>query len=197
MRIFLFLVLLALPLVSSAELTSTAPAPAKNTWAARAHDYFGLMSLGLDLRMERDQEQGTQVRSSPSISLGLGYKHYLGLIEYSQSQDNTGGNATLDVSHSSETAMLWGQLHTEDEWKFRPFFGFGLGAYRESATSEFYQQSQTDQGAWRDIYGAAFGFRWAGYSPFWLSIEGRVLINQNFDPNPTVAGLVRIGFVLE
>lgn len=169
----------------------------KKNFVLEQRNFWGMMGAGLDFRVERDQDLNTDMSQAPAFSLGLGYKHFLGAFEYTSSEGSRDGNETLNVRRSSESAMLWGQYYTDDEWKFRPFFGVGLGARRERATSSIYNVQSEDRGKWGDMFGGAFGFRWAAFTPLWLTLEGRVLFSRDFDPNPTLGGLFKVGFVLE
>ncbi len=155
-----------------------------------------MMGYGVDARAERDQQQSVLPRYWNSIILGAGHKPWLGLFEYSTFSENS-GNETLSVSRKTETALLWVQWHTEDEWDFRPFVGLGLGGYREVTDSTFYTDTRVDQGAWTDHVAGTMGLRWARLSPVWLSIEGRVHSNKYLDPSPMLSALLRIGFVIE
>ena len=158
---------------------------------------FGVMTLGLDARNERGQDQDSVIRQSPSISMGLGQKPFLGLLEYTRYEDGQGGNQTLSVRRQAETAMAWFQWHADEAWAFRPFIGLGLGAHREAAETRLYNALRRDEGAWNEAGAGSFGLRLAAFSPVWLSLEGRLLFTSEMDPNPTVGGVLRFGFVME
>lgn len=191
--------------VSWAQTTPTIPTviehdvltPRKKSFVMEERRYWAMMGAALDFRIERDQEQNTDLTQAPSFSAGVGYQHFLGVLEYSTLDEDKNGNKTLNTKRSSENAILWGQYYTDDEWKFRPFFGLGVGARRDRVVTNFYDQQSEDTGKWSEIFGGAFGFRWAAFAPIWLTIEGRVLFSRDFDPSPALGGLFKIGFVLE
>lgn len=185
--------------VAPSQITSIAAEPAA-TELRRPMDgkgAWGMMGLALDARFESQIDQTSRTVTAPSYSIGWGYQHFLGVLEYSTREESRVGNSTFSTQSANETAMLWGQYYTDDEWKFRPFFGVGLGGYRETMNLKLYNDSVDEKGRWDEIYGAAFGFRWAAWSPVWLTLEGRVLFSRDLDPSPMMSGLFKIGFVLE
>ena len=157
--------------------------------------FTAMMGYGAEARAERTQDQNIAARGWQSIILGAGVKPWLGLFEYSAFSERS-GNDTLAVLRKSETALLWVQWHTEDEWTFRPYIGLGLGGARDVTDSTFYSTTRVDQSAWTEHVSAAIGLRWAGASPVWVSLEGRIHSNKYLDPSPMLSALLRIGFVV-
>lgn len=195
-RLFLAVFLVSLSLSAAAAGLSSIPLD-KISPAKGERRVFAVMTLGLDVRGELDEEQNSVFRQKPAMAMGLGYASWLGLLEYGQLTGDPVGNSALSLRKISEDVMLWGQWIAEENWTFKPFFGFGLGAQRESAETKLYQSIRRDDGVWRELYGAAFGIRLADLSPLWISLEGRVLYGQGLEPSPTVGGMLRFGFVLE
>lgn len=202
MKIHIFFATLLLPLLVGAQSPSpenlqSATKPAARKFVLEERGYWGMMGLAVDARIQRDQDQNTDTIQAPSFSVGVGYKSALGILEYVTFDQARQGNEALNVRRSSESAMIWGQYFTDDEWLFRPYFGIGLGGFRQAAVTEFLSEKREDRGLWNEIYGGAFGFRWASFSPVWLTLEGRVLFSREIDPSPTLGALLKIGFVLE
>lgn len=159
-------------------------------------DFTGVMTIGVDMRAERDQQQTTLPRTWPTLSLGVGLKPWMGLIEYASFTENS-GNETLNVDRKAETLLLWGQWTAEDSWAIQPYMGLGLGGYRTSADMNLYSERVSAQGKWIEHAAAAVGLRWASITPLYISTEGRVHMNRQLDPNPTLSLVFKIGFILE
>lgn len=159
-------------------------------------DVIAMMGYGFDARAERDQNQNTLARGWHSVVFGAGYKPWMLSFEYSTFTESS-GNETLSVSRKTETALLWFQWHTTDDWYFKPYIGMGLGGYREGTDSTFYSDIRADQSAWTDHLSGALGLRWAQVTPMWVSLEGRIHSNRYLDPSPMLSALLRIGFVIE
>lgn len=193
----------ARPLTNAPKLaeSSVAPRSSQPLRNARtvtpASKFSSVMTLGMDLRAERDQEQSTLPRAWPTMALGLGWKPWMGLLEYSTFTESS-GNATLNVERKVETLLLWGQWSVrEDAWNIEPYFGLGLGGYRSSAELDLYGQRTGAGSQWIEHAAGAVGLRWTSISPVYASIEGRVHMNRELDPNPTLSALFKLGFILE
>lgn len=188
----------AKPVASPASaVRSTLPRPQNKRLVESTSKWSSVMTLGMDLRAERDQEQSTLPRIWPSIALGLGWKPWMGLLEYSTFTESS-GNATLNIERKVETLLLWGQWSVREEnWVIEPYFGLGLGGYRTSAELDLYGQRVGANSQWIEHAAGAMGLRWTSVSPVYASIEGRVHMNRELDPNPTLSALLRIGFILE
>lgn len=179
------------------KAASALPATARRPAPEAKRDFTALVSLGLDLRGERDQQQSTIPRSWPTLTLGLGLKPWLALLEYASFSENSGNNA-LNVQRKVETLMLWGQwAPDEEDWIVQPYMGVGFGGYRTSADMTLYSERASAQGKWIENGAAALGLRLAKLSPFLLAVEGRVHMNRELDPSPTLSGMIKLGFILE
>lgn len=183
--------------------TVTAPAPVADAPSRRVRpepaptrDFSALVSLGLDMRGERDQAQSTIPRSWPTLTLGVGMKPWMALLEYASFSENSGNNA-LNVQRKVETLLLWGHWSPDEDWIVQPYMGIGFGGYRTSAEMTLYSQRQGAQGKWIEHGAGALGLRLAKLSPFLLAVEGRVHMNRELDPSPTLSGMLKIGFILE
>lgn len=163
---------------------------------AQKKTFISLVALGVDMRAERDQQQSTTPRSWPSLTLGVGLKPWMGLLEYSSFTERSGNNA-LNVQRKVETVLLWGQWSAEENWSLQPYMALGFGGYRTSAELTLYSNKGGSQGRWIEHGAAALGIRFSRLSPIFLAAEGRVHMNRELDPNPTLSGMLKVGFVLE
>lgn len=187
-------------MIAATSVTESAPdvakAPTERRAAAPQRDFTALVSVGLDMRGERDQQQSTIPRSWPTLTLGLGVKPWMGLLEYASFSENSGNNA-LNVQRKVETLLLWGHWAPDEEWVVQPYMGIGFGGYRTSAEMTLYSERTGSQGKWIEHGAGALGLRLAQLSPFLLAVEGRVHMNRELDPSPTLSGMLKIGFILE
>lgn len=166
-------------------------APERRETPVPKRDFTALVSVGLDMRGERDQQQSTIPRSWPTLTLGLGLKPWMGLLEYASFSENSGNNA-LNVQRKVETLLLWGHWSPDEEWLVQPYMGIGFGGYRTSAEMTLYSQRTGSQGKWIEHGAGALGLRLAKLSPFLLAVEGRVHMNRELDPSPTQIGRAHV-----
>lgn len=185
-------------LFSICILPSVAIAQKRNNKAAAetGEKRFSVMSVGVDYRAERDQNQSALPRAWPTFSFGLGQQPWMLSLEYARFNESS-GNATLSVERKAETLILWGQWFADEPWPVQPYLGAGLGAYRNSADLNLYTGRTSAQGKWIEHAAGSFGLKLSQISPFWFAVEGRVHMNQELDPSPTVSGFLRFGFVIE
>lgn len=187
---------------TSAELSlgtknqSTANRPRRLKSKIAKNEFTGLVSVGLDMRGERDQNQSTTPRSWPTLTIGAGLKPWMALLEYASFSENSGNNA-LNVQRKVETLLLWGQWSTDEAWVVQPYMAVGFGGYRTSAEMTLYTQKTASQGKWIEHGAGALGLRFSKLSPFLLAVEGRVHMNRELDPSPTLSGMLKMGFILE
>lgn len=165
------------------------------TQAAKS-EFTGMVSVGLDMRGERDQKQSTTPRSWPTLTIGAGLKPWMALFEYASFTENSGNNA-LNVERKVETVLVWGQWSTDEAWVVQPYMAVGIGGYRTSAEMTLYSQKTASQGKWIEHGAGALGLRLSRLSPFLLAVEGRVHMNRELDPSPTISGMLKMGFILE
>lgn len=163
---------------------------------APIREFTATVSLGLDMRGERDQKQSTVPRAWPTLSLGVGVKPWLALLEYASFSENSGNNA-LNVQRKVESLLLWGQWAPDENWVVQPYFGLGFGGYRTSAELTLYSEKNSTQGKWIEHGAGALGLRLMKLSPFLVAVEGRVHMNRELDPSPTLSGMLKLGFILE
>lgn len=162
----------------------------------REGQFTAMMSLGIDYRSERDQEQSLSARSWPTLAMGFGLKPWMGILEYGNYNESS-GNSTLNVTRKVETVLFWAQWTSADLWRLQPYVALGLGGYRSSGELNLYGENVATKSNWIEHGAGAIGVRWAKMNPVFFAAEGRVHLNREMDPNPAVSGMFKLGFILE
>lgn len=176
--------------------TSTVRARGRTQFQPQQQQFTGHVALGMDMRGERNQDQSTLPRTWPTLSLGVGLRPWTGVLEYASFTENS-GNSALNVQRKVETLLIWGQWSAEETWALEPYMAVGLGGYRSSAELALYSQKVTPQSRWIEHAAAALGFRLVNVSPILLAVEGRIHMNRELDPSPTLSGMLKLGFIIE
>ena len=185
----LFVLLLSLPLAGFAQ---------KSQQADGLHHYglewTPILQVGMDLRMERDEDQATKPRTMINIGAGVEHGHWLGELEYA-SFSQSSGNESLGVSRKFETVLAWMYWEALDSSTVAPYLGAGLGALHESIDTKLLGTSDHDESPWNILTAAAMGLRFFPKTTFWVSGEGRLYKSARLDPDPQLGALLRVGIV--
>jgi opacity protein-like surface antigen len=155
----------------------------------------GVFMLGYDVRFERNQEQQTKDRSMLNYAGGIEWSPWIALLEYASFKEGT-ADGSVSVDRKVDTLFAWAYWQPTDLDLVAPFLGGGLGMIKTSVETGLASDSQTDQSPWQTGVGASFGIRFWPRSHVWLSAEGRLYKSPQLDPDPTLGGLIRLGFVI-
>lgn len=156
--------------------------------------------LAYEVRYEKDAAENYLEQKPTNLSIAYRKASWSLLVEYSKfSQDS--GNPTLMITRDHQETLLWGRWHL---WRLRQkamqvtvYGGGGLGTYKEDVTTTLSGASMTESTGSKFMGGLAagsdisygFGERFGVIA----AAEGRGLMGQEFDPNPTFSILIRTG----
>lgn len=127
------------------------------------------------------------------LSVMVGWDNKWVLFEKAQFNLQT-GNASLNVSSENYLYSLWMTIEQDQISNlFIPYFNMGLGYATSTVKTTVLGDSETDQTDPKFSAGAGLGLRLK--VPYaWLSLEGRVLMIDGWDPAPTVGAVAKLGF---
>ncbi|GIL17675.1 MAG: hypothetical protein BroJett040_14260 [Oligoflexia bacterium] len=153
-------------------------------------------TVGPEFRSERNAEQNVAPKQMTSLSLGVGYSHWIYFLE-TGSFEETSGNSSLLVKRKFENYL--GGVIFESETIFlksKPFLAGLFGFSRELIDTTVTGQTTNDVSRPYWVGGAGTGLRLANINPIWVSIEVRLVFSEHQDPSPSVGGLLRLGLLL-
>lgn len=171
---------------------------------ARA-DIARVYLINPELRYERASSQNLELRSPLNFSVSYQIKRWSALLEYSRFEESSAtGNYHIKREH--QELMLWARYHlfawtfAADAHTLQGYLGFGGGGFQESVTTTFQGESRKDSGSNPFMSGAAAGLEYSmRFTEKFIgsaSLEGRSLFAADFDPNPTLSAVLRIGIGL-
>lgn len=150
-----------------------------------------LLAMGSEFRQEKDIDSNLATRSLTNYMVGAGYRSWIGFLERASFQEIS-GNPTLNVKRSMEDIMLWGQYRALS-WNYLvPFFGAGVGYYKEKVDTTLMGTTTGNESKNKFLTGGSFGLS-LDIPVAWLSVEGRLLFGDELDRQPTVGALLRAG----
>lgn len=158
--------------------------------------------LGVDLRLERNNEQSSTLKSYMNLALGYKYQRYdLSLERNSFSE--TSGNSTSSVARDYSDISIWGKYSFYrlrlGDLRFSLLAGAGIGSYQEEITTRYMGSDRTDKSQAKLLGGISAGtetqYLIGANLGLMLSAEGRAQFAQSFDPNPVLSILCRLGFL--
>ncbi|UYL09205.1 hypothetical protein B9G69_001265 [Bdellovibrio sp. SKB1291214] len=163
-------------------------------------NHFQIYPLAYEVRYEKDASENYVEQTPMNFSVAYRKASWSLLFEYSKfSQDS--GNPTLKITRDHQETLLWGRWHL---WRLRKkamqvtvYGGGGLGTYKEDVTTTLSGSSVTESTGSKYMGGLAAGSDISyGFSESLgviAAAEGRGLVGQEFDPNPTFGVLIRTG----
>jgi hypothetical protein len=173
---------------------------AKMPRPAPESDQLQIFPLDLEMRFEKNAE-GEYIDRKP-LNLSFSYRapNWSVLFEYSKFEEES-GNATSSIDRKHEEMTVWGRWHL---WKFKEgrtrlsvFAAAAVGAYQEEVTTTLAGNSQTDKTGYQMLGGfgggADISYQLTKTFGVIAAVEGRGLMAQDFDPNPTWGAVVRTG----
>ncbi|WP_413585356.1 hypothetical protein [Bdellovibrio sp. HCB274] len=163
---------------------------------------FQIYPLALEMRYEKDSAGNWLEQNPQNLSFAYRATTWSVLFEYSTFSESS-GNSTLNISREHKEMLLWGRWHL---WRHRAskplrmsvYGAGGVGTYTEDIKTTLSGITQNDSTGSKMMGGLAAGAD-ISYDVFYgfgviAAIEGRALMGQEFDPNPTFGGLMRGGF---
>ena len=156
--------------------------------------------LAYEVRYEKDAAENYLEQKPLNLSIAYRKSSWSLLFEYSKfSQDS--GNTTLNITRDHQETLLWGRWHL---WRMRQksmqvtvYGSGGLGTYKEDVTTTLSGSTVTESTGSKFMGGLAAGsdisYDFARSFGVIAAAEGRALMGQEFDPNPTFSILMRAG----
>jgi hypothetical protein len=153
-------------------------------------DFFPLNG---EYRYERDSSQQLVDRRPLNLAFGARKGASTFIFEYSSFKELT-GNVTLSIDRQHQEYSFWWKENLIN-LEFVDFFVSGaLGGYEEKATTTLAGSgSATDTSGFQPLGGVSAGIHTLMFRYVLFSFEGRLIAGKNFDPNPQVSLLARLG----
>lgn len=162
-----------------------------------------LYPVNVEVRYERGSSQDLEARQPVNFALGYLSQGYGIYAEYSAFSETT-GNSTSSIDRTHREMTLWARYNflrgRDNGMHGFMYVAGGLGGYEEEVTTNFMGASREDKAGMKLMGGAALGVEAVFMTKvgvgFSLGVEGRVLGGADFDPNPNMGGLLRLGLHL-
>ncbi|WP_413558715.1 hypothetical protein [Bdellovibrio sp. HCB209] len=156
--------------------------------------------LAFEIRYEKDSSDNYLEQRPTNLSFAYRTNVWSILFEYSKFTEST-GNSTLNIDREHTEMVLWGRWHlwrmTQKQMRISIYGAGGLGTYSEDITTSLSGSSQKDSTGSKLMGGLAAGgdisYDFVKNFGAVAALEGRGLMGQGFDPNPTFGALVRTG----
>lgn len=156
--------------------------------------------LAFEIRYEKDSSDNFIEQTPQNLSFAYRTTAWSVLFEYSKFTQSS-GNATLNIDREHKEMVLWGRWHlwrlTQKQMRVSIYGAGGLGTYSEDITTSLSGSSQKDSTGSKFMGGLAAGadISYDVVKNFGViaAAEGRGLMGQEFDPNPTFGALIRGG----
>ncbi len=161
---------------------------------------FQVYFINPEIRYERGEDQNLDQKQPHNYSVAIRRDSLSLLLETANLSEST-GNPALQVDRRYEDYSLWGRLHflniQKEPFRWSLYATLGVGSYQEIITTRLGNQSITDNGNHELMTGLGVGTDLAVLAlrdfGFVLGIEGRLLFGRDFDPNPQMSALLRMG----
>jgi hypothetical protein len=161
---------------------------------------FQVYPLAFEVRYEKDAAENYMEQTPLNLSIAYRQASWSVLFEYSKFSQET-GNPTLKITRDHQETLLWGRWHL---WRLRKkamqitvYGSGGLGTYKEDVTTTLSGSSVVESTGSKIMGGLAAGsdisYDFAKSFGVIAAAEGRGLMGQEFDPNPTFSVLIRTG----
>jgi hypothetical protein len=198
MKFILSACILLLSITASAKFQDPVPISPKDTSSLQIYP------LNADFRYERDKSQNSGLHNYSNIAFAYQLRAVSFLVEYAKYTEGS-GNATTNIDHTHQELSLWARWHFARTDKSKSgiqlslYGGLGVGGYQDEVTTTLMSVSQTDKSGTRVLSGVSLGAdaTWDIANGFGVvgAVEGRSLFGADFDPNPTIGGVVRLGLL--
>lgn len=166
-------------------------------WAAKPQTQKTPLSLGLvagvEVRAANNGEGYLQSQNLDLLSAMVGWDNKWIFFEKSEFRASS-GNPSLNVSSKNNFYSVWLLIEqTQNSGYFVPFFDMGLGYGTSTINTTVLGQTETDQTDPKVMLGGGLGIR-LKIPHVWLSLEGRLIAIDGWDPAPTVGAVAKLGF---
>lgn len=155
---------------------------------------FVFWPLGLVSRLERDEDQKLVTRSALQYAGGIRLNNWsieLSRIELSSKTQE--GNVSIEREYQDMTVWLGHHFLLLNKIEFVGFGGLGL--YQEKVHTQVSSTTDTSSSEQKPLLGLSGELRWKPYDMgFLLSTGARLIMAENFDPNPQPELFIRAGW---
>lgn len=162
-------------------------------WAKESPKTFLVLSpFQVGARYMKQMNNDMVWQTQPTYSLGGRFQRHTIFLDYNHSEDSS-GNQTLTFKKERTEMML---SYRYAVYSFNPFLeinlGLGLGFYEDKTRSRLGAQEISEAtGAQPSVLGlTGVGGSW---KYLYYGLEIQALSGRDFDPQPTLGGLFRLG----
>lgn len=192
MRIIIYLLILIFAFNAIARASSELASSESLALPKSAQDpVMFLVSTAAEGRLDQSSQKENTIQKLSNFSLGLQKGSAQILIEKSQFEELS-GNSTLSVRRNFQDYMAWGSYIPKINSWSSLFVGGGLGGYQDAVETFLSGSSRLNKSSWKALAGFHFGIA-AYVSVISASLEMRGLFGDEFDRQPQIAGVARIG----
>ncbi len=154
---------------------------------------YDIFPLNGEIRWERDATQQMVDRHPFGLAFGVRKGPSTVLFEYSKFDEKT-GNAALALDRSHEEFLFWWKQNLINFEMLDLFAAGAAGGYTEKVTTTLAGSgSSEDSTGLQMMGGVSAGAQSLLFRYVLVSFEGRVMAGKNFDPNPQLGMLLRLG----
>lgn len=168
-------------------------------WAAKSQNQTqkAPLSLGLvagaEVRAANNGEGYLQSQNLDLLSAMVGWDNKWIFFEKSEFRASS-GNASLSVSSKNIFYSAWLLIEqTQNSGYFVPYFNIGIGYGTSTIETTVLGVTDTDETSPKTMLGGGLGLR-LKIPHVWLSVEGRLIAIDGWDPAPTVGAVAKLGF---
>lgn len=205
---FIFLMILS-EFVCASQTASVTDKTMTSPMVSSLRPVHLLLAYGSESRSEKDSNGQWQLPSYNNYSLsvsgfGENSKSWLLTAEKSEFEEKSGTNV-LSVQRKFEDYLLFVDYRSsytlagfkQASWwqQLYPFMGFGFGGYRQIVDTNLMGQRKSDETDFKLLTALRFGLAWQ-FPLLWISAEGRLLIGDEMQQQPSFGTLLRVGFWL-
>ena len=153
-----------------------------------------LWPLGSAMRMERDENRNLVPRIAQQYALGIAFNSWSMELARSQFEsDSEEGNVRVLRNYEDMTLWLGHQVSLSEQVNF--VGSGGLGLYQEKIKTIVGVISSTSKSDQKLLFGLGAELKWKPFDlGLLLSTGARVLMSEDFDPNPQPEFFIRTGW---
>lgn len=172
--------------------------------SAYASSAVELYPYNFEMRYERADSQEMVNRNPHSFSVAYVQERSKFLFDYSSFSENTGNfTSSIDRKHYEYVMWYqysWYQANTQKiAWGI--YNGIGAGAYEDNIVTKFVSETRADRSGYKTVGALSMGFKSAFViNPKYAvvsSLEGRLFMASDFDPNPNFGAILRLGLNIQ
>lgn len=178
--------------VASEKKVAQKPSP-ENQWATSPHYLFYISPLLFYIRYEKSEDQAA-VRRDPQL-LGFGVDYSSLEVSFEASRFNTQtSSGNLVISREVTDYLFWARYRSWSYQRISVIAAAALGTYDEMIENRLANSTSVTKSQWNWATGLSGGLRFDLHERLLTSFEIRALFGKDYDPQPQIGFLLRIGF---